>query len=99
MKNVLGIIGADMIVVIENNIQTKNTWIYDQEFARLIRKCFSIFSIIRSEILRFPHHPVFPFAVFTVRRNKGSSEATFTLLYSAKQKYASIFLLKKLIID
>lgn len=96
MKNVLGIIGADMIVVIENNIQTKNTWIYDQEFARLIRKCFSIFSIIRSEILRFPHHPVFPFAVFTVRRNKGSSEATFTLYIFCQAKICLNIFIKKL---
>lgn len=59
VKNIPGIIGADMIVVIENNVLFRrriHTWVCEQEFARLIRKRFSIFSIIWSEILRFPHH-------------------------------------------
>lgn len=87
VKNVPGFIGADMIAVIENNVPFRrreyththtHTWMYDQKIRAIDSpKRFSIFSVMRSEILRFPHHPCLSFRwLFIVRQNKRDAKTT-----------------------
>lgn len=89
VKNVPGFIGADMIAVIENNVPFRrrihtNTHSDVRPGIRTIdlRKRFSIFSIMRLEILRFPHHPrLSSRRVFTARQNKQNGGSCVRYIY------------------
>lgn len=64
--------------------------------AKLIRKRFSIFPIMRSEILRFPHHPPsFSFRrvyTDTVKRREIPREAQYSLYQILPNKCVPMFL-------